>query len=70
MVTSSRVFLYSKVAIQLNSDDLKNVKQALLIFLSFFQPIKHFYPNPKLGRLLPKYISRIEVAKGKCALRR
>ena len=52
------------MASQLNSDDLRNVRQALLIPSTSSQPIKHFRLDLGLGRFLPERISRIEVVDG------
>ena len=59
-------------ASQLRSDDLRNVRQALVMHYSFniLPAIKHFRPDPGLGRLLPERISRIEVPEGGRAFRR
>ena len=48
-------------ASQLSSDDLRNVRQALLMhnFLDILPAIKHLRPDPGLRRLLPERISRI-----------
>ena len=45
---------------QLRLDNLRNVRQALVIPLTSSKPIKHFHPDPELGRLLPERISRID----------
>ena len=51
---------------QLSSDDLRNVGQALVMHnsLDILAAIKHLRPDPGLGRLLPEYISRTEIAEG------
>ena len=56
----------------LRSDDLRDVKQALLMhnFLDIPLAIKLFRPDPGLGRLLPERISQIEVVEERRALRR
>ena len=51
---------------QLSSDDLKNVRQALMMHnsLNILLVIKPLFFDLGLGRLFPERISRIEVTKG------
>ena len=51
-------FLDAAVASQLNSDDLRNVGQALVMhnFLNILPTIKRLCPDPGLGCLLRAYI--------------
>ena len=57
------------MASQLNSDDLRNARQALAMHnsLNIFLAIKHVCPDPGLGHLLSERISQIEVAEGRRA---
>ena len=56
---------------QLSLDDLRNVRQALMIHnsLNILLAIKHLFFDLGLGRLLPERISRIEVAEERRAFR-
>ena len=62
----SSSFLDAKVPLvimptgQLRLDNLRNVRQALVILLTSSQPIKHFHPDPGLRHLLLESISRID----------
>ena len=47
---------------QLSSDDLRNIRQALMMHnsLNILLAIKHLFLDLGLGRLLPERISRLE----------
>ena len=55
-----KVSLVIMPASQLRLDNFRNIKRALVIPSTSFQPIKHFYPDPELERLLPERISKID----------